>query len=541
MALRISKLPSSQIFKEGYKHLQGVDEAILRNIDATNELSQVVQTSFGPNGRNKLIVNHLEKLFVTSDAATIIRELDIIHPSAKLLVMASQAQEAEMGDGTNFVLLFAAELLKQAESLLKLGLHPSEIVVGYEVALKKAVELLKTLAIDQIDDLCDSIQVKKLILPVLMAKQYGHETVLSPLVVSAISHVMPKNPKEFNVDNIRVVKILGGSILDSKLVKGMVFGREPETDKKSMTEAKVAVYTCALEAPHTETKGTVLLHNAEELLGFSKGEEQQLETLLTNIAKNVNVVVIGSSVNDLALHFMNRLGVVVVKVPSKFDLRRLCRVTGAVALTKLDVPRPDEIGHCDIVETVEIGSDRCTVFRQNEEHTRTCTIVLRGSTQNFMDEVERAVDDAINTVKACTKEHRLVAGAGAAEIELAKLLQEHAATTVGLNQYAIQKFAESLELVPKLLADNSGLDVAEIISKLYAAHQSGQITMGIDIENGTLMDSPKAGIVDLLGTKIWAIRLATDAAVTVLRVDSIIMSKPAGGPQLKDNKNWDDD
>ncbi|KAJ1506795.1 T-complex protein 1 subunit theta [Coelomomyces lativittatus] len=540
MALRMSKLPSSQIFKEGYKHLQGVDEALLRNINAVCELSQVVQTSFGPNGRNKLIVNHLEKLFVTSDAATIIRELEVIHPAAKLLVMASQAQEAEMGDGTNFVLLFAAELLKKAEYLLKMGLHPSEIVVGYEVALKKALEVLPTLTTGHIKDLTHPDEVKKLILPVLAAKQYGYESFLAPLIVSAVSHVMPVNPKEFNVDSIRVVKILGGSLMDATVVKGMVFGREPETDLKSKRQATVAVYTCALEPPRTETKGTVLLHTADELLGFSKGEENELETLLTKIANKANVVVIGSSVNDLALHFMNRLGVVVVKVPSKFDLRRLCRVTGATALTKLDVPRSEEIGHCDVVETVEIGSDRCTVFRQDEQHTRTCTLVLRGSTHNAMDEMERAIDDAINTVKACTKDNGYVPGAGAAELELSIQLQHHASTTVGLNQYAIQKFAEALEVVPTCIAENSGLDASEVTSKLYAAHQAGQTSMGVNLEGG-ILDSLTHGIVDLVGTKAWAIRLASDAAITVLRIDQLIMSKPAGGPPVKENKNWDED
>ncbi|KNE59863.1 T-complex protein 1, theta subunit [Allomyces macrogynus ATCC 38327] len=486
MALRIPKLPSA--FKEGYKHLEGVDEAVLRNINATTELANIVKTSFGPNGRNKLIINHLEKLFVTSDAATIIKELEVVHPAAKLLVMASQAQEAEMGDATNLVTIFAGELLRKAEDLLRVGLHTSDIVAGYEVAYKKALELLETLAVGKIDDLAKADQLQKAIYPAVMSKQYGYEDVLAPLITQAVSAVMPKSAKDFSVDSVRVVKIMGGSVFDSAVIKGMVFGREGEGTVKRAEQAKVAIFTCPLDISQTETKGTVLIHNADEMLNFSKDEEKRLEDQLTEIAKTgVKVVVTGSGVGELALHFMNRLGIMVLKVLSKFDLRRLCRATGATALTRIGAPMAEELGFCDVVETVEVGSDRCTVFRQEKETSRTATIVLRGSTQNMLDDLERAVDDGVNTVKALTKNPAIVAGAGAAEIELARLLQSVAAKTPGLNQYAINKFAEALEVVPRTLAENAGLDATEIVSKIF------------------------------------------------------IMSKQAGGPKVKENKNWDED
>ncbi|KAJ3372328.1 T-complex protein 1 subunit theta [Allomyces arbusculus] len=546
MALRIPKLPSA--FKEGYKHLEGVDEAVLRNINATTELANIVKTSFGPNGRNKLIINHLEKLFVTSDAATIIKELEVVHPAAKLLVMASQAQEAEMGDATNLVTIFAGELLRKAEDLLRVGLHTSDIVAGYEVAYKKALELLETLAVGKIDDLTKADQLQKAIYPAVMSKQYGYEDVLAPLITQAVSAVMPKSAKDFSVDSVRVVKIMGGSVFDSAVIKGMVFGREAEGTVKRAEQAKVAIFTCPLDISQTETKGTVLIHNADEMLNFSKDEEKRLEEQLTEIAKTgVKVVVTGSGVGELALHFMNRLGIMVLKVLSKFDLRRLCRATGATALTRIGAPMAEELGFCDVVETVEVGSDRCTVFRQEKETSRTATIVLRGSTQNMLDDLERAVDDGVNTVKALTKNPAIVAGAGAAEIELARLLQSVAAKTPGLNQYAINKFAEALEVVPRTLAENAGLDATEIVSKMYAAHQAGKTTVGVNIESeggdadGGLTDAVSRGIVDLLGGKAWAIRLASDAALTVLRVDQIIMSKQAGGPKVKENKNWDED
>ncbi|KAI9139856.1 chaperonin Cpn60/TCP-1 family [Paraphysoderma sedebokerense] len=544
MALRIPKLPSSQLFKEGYKHLQGLDEAVLRNINAANELTQIVRSSFGPNGRKKLIINHLEKLFVSSDAATIIKELEVVHPAAKLLVMASQAQEQEMGDASNFVMILAGELLNKAEYLIRMGLHPSDVIAGYEIAAKKALQIIEELTVWELKNPNDEKELAKAVKTSVMSKEYGYEDIITQLVTSACLAVMPKQPRDFNVDSVRVVKILGGSIHDSQMVKGMVFGREPEGDHKRATKAKVAVFTCPLDITQTETKGTVLIHNAEEMLGFSKGEEKQIENQFTEIAKTgVKVVVTGSGIGDMAMHFLNRLGIVVVKVLSKFDLRRLCRVIGATPLARIGAPTAEELGYCEVVETVEIGSDRCTVFRQENELTKTATIVIRGGTQNFLDDLERALDDGVNTVKAAVRNGRFLAGAGAAEIELARRLTEVGEKTPGLNQYAIKKFAEALEVVPRTLAENAGMDSTEVLSKLYATHQQGKTTMGVNVEsedNGVL-DSAEKNILDSLNVKSWAIRVGSDAALTVLRVDQIIMSKQAGGPKVKENKNWDED
>ncbi|TPX56994.1 hypothetical protein SpCBS45565_g08302 [Spizellomyces sp. 'palustris'] len=544
MAMKIPKSGFTQLLKDGYKHMQGLDEAVFRNIAAIKELTQITRTSLGPNGRNKMVINHLEKLFVTNDAATIIRELEVIHPAAKLLVMASQQQEAEVGDGTNLVIVFAGELLQQAEYLLRMGLHPSDIIEGYRVASKKALEIIEGLAIDTVKDATSEAELTKVVQTAIASKQYGYEDLLAPLVVEAALTVMPKNPANFNVDSIRVVKILGGSIHDTKVVKGMVFGREPESVTTKATKAKVAIFTCPLDVALTETKGTVLIHNASEMLNFSKGEESKLEEVIKEIADaGVKVVVTGSGVGELALHFLNRYNLLVLKVLSKFDLRRLCRVTGATALTRLGAPMAEEMGYCEVVETVEIGSDRCTVFRQEEEATKTATIVIRGGTQNAIDDIERAIDDGVNVIKAVAKDNRLLAGAGAAEIEIARQLQSVAEKTAGLNQYSIKKFAEALEVIPRTLAENAGLDSTEVISKLYAAHAQGKAAAGVNIEsddNG-LIDAKEHGIFDAFAPKHHAIRMATHATLTVLSVDQIIMSKPAGGPKVKENKDWDED
>ncbi|KAL1703977.1 chaperonin Cpn60/TCP-1 family [Schizophyllum commune] len=560
MSLKVPKANNIELFKEGYKHLQGLDDAVLRNIQAVAELSDLVRTSFGPNGRNKLIINHLGRLFVTSDAATIIREIEVVHPAAKLLVMASQAQEAEMGDATNEVIIFAGELLKKAEQLLILGLHPSEIIKGYEMASVKAQEELEKLSVKTLPSPLTTSSLATALRPAIASKQYGVEDKLAALVAEACLAVMPPNSKNFNVDNVRVVKIMGSSLNNSTVVQGMVFGREPEGSVKKVENAKVAVYTSGVDISQTETKGTVLLKNANEMLNFTRGEEEQLEKIIKEIADaGVRVVVAGSTVGDLALHYLNRHNIAVLKVLSKFDLRRLCRVVGATPLARLGAPTAEEAGHADVFETKEIGGDRVTVVRQlgpgdpgfkpdgKGEPTRTATVLLRGATANRLDDLERAVDDGVNVLKALLKDGRLVPGAGASELELARRVDVYGAGIRGLAQHAVRRYAQALEAVPRALAENAmgGRAGNEVVSKLWAKHEAeGGEEWGVDVEaesDGTL-PAAQAGILDALAAKAWALRLATEAAVSVLSVDSIIMSKPAGGPKVPQQAgNWDED
>ena len=512
-----------------------------------------MQTSLGPYGRNKIVINHLQKMILTSDAATILRELDVVHPAAKLLVMASQQQEAEMGDATNLVIVLAGELLRKAEDLLRMGLKTSDIVAGYERAQKFALDTLEDLSVDKVEDIRSQEELSKAIRTVVASKQNGNEDFLADLVAEAVLAVLPKNPVNFNVDNIRVVKIMGGSLGQSRVVKGMVFGKEPDGTVKKAKKAKVGVFSCPIDTSQTETKGTVLLHNAKEMLDFTKGEETQLEAAIKELHDvGLRVVVAGTTVGDLALHYLNRYGILVIKVLSKFELRRICRVVGATPLARLGAPMPDEMGSVDVVETLEIGGDRVTVFRQENETTRTATIVLRGATQNHLDDVERAVDDGVNVVKAITKDPRLVPGAGSIEVQLGERLQAFGDKTPGLAQYAIKKYGEAFEVVPRTLAESAGLDATEVLSRLYAAaHKKDEWTHGVDIEVSTpfptgkpglteawqnddntgILDAKEEGILDLLVTKHWAIKLATEAARTVLSVDQIIVARQAGGPK----------
>ncbi|KAK7911265.1 T-complex protein 1 subunit theta [Apiospora marii] len=547
MSLNIPNAPNSGLFKGGYNNYDSEDGAVLRNIDACRAIASTVQTSLGPYGRNKIVINHLQKMILTSDAATILKELDVVHPAAKLLVMASQQQEAEMGDATNLVIVLAGELLKKAEDLLRMGLKTADIVTGYERAQNFALEALEELVVDKVDDIRNQEELSKAIRTVVASKQNGHEDFLADLVAEAILAVLPKNPAGFSVDNIRVVKIMGGSLEQSKVVKGMVFPKAPDGSVKKAQKAKVGVYSCPLDLSQTETKGTVLLHNAKEMMDFTKGEEEQIDTAIKELYDaGIRVVIAGSTVGELAMHYLDRYGILVIKILSKFELRRICRVVGATPLARLGVPMPDEMGSVDIVETLEIGGDRVTVFRQENDVTRTATLVLRGATQNHLEDVERAVDDGVNVVKAITKDPRLVPGAGAAETQLVERIQAFGDKTSGLPQYSIRKFGEAFEVVPRTIAESAGLDATETLSRLYTAHhKKDDWKTGVDVENndgsGTL-DAQKEGILDLMITKAWAIKLATEAARTVLSVDQIIVARQAGGPKPPGpNPNWDED
>ena len=287
-------------------------------------------------------------------------------------------------------------------------------------------------------------ELSKALRTVIASKQNGTEDLLAGMVAEAVLVTLPKNPANFNVDNIRIVKIMGGSIDQSRVIRGMVFARQPDGTVKKASKAKVGVFSCPIDISQTETKGTVLLKNAKEMLDFTKGEENQLEGIIKELYDSgLRVVVAGATVGELALHYLNRFGIFIIKILSKFELRRLCRVVGATPLARLGAPMPDEMGTVDVVETVEIGGDRVTVFRQESETTRTATLVLRGATQNHLDDVERAVDDGISVFKAITRDPRLVPGAGATEMQLIERITAFGERTAGLMQYSIKAYGQA--------------------------------------------------------------------------------------------------
>ncbi|XP_023934123.2 T-complex protein 1 subunit theta [Bicyclus anynana] len=544
MALHIPKAPGvPQMLKEGARMFSGLEEAVYRNINACKQFAQSVRSAYGPNGMNKMIINHIDKQFVTSDAGTIIRELDVEHPAAKLMVLASQMQDAEVGDGTNFVIVLSGALLEAADELLRLGVTTSEIAEGYEKALDKCLELLPGLVCHEIKDPKNVEAVIRGIKPSIMSKQYGNEDFITSLVARAAVAILP-DKTTFNVDNVRICKILGAGLLQSEVLSGMVFKREVEGDVSSALKAKVAIYSCPVDITQTETKGTVLIKTADELLNFSKGEESLLEKQIKEISDTgVKVIVAGAKFGDMALHFLNKYGIMGVRLNSKFDLRRLAKTVNGVVLPRLTTPTAQELGYCDAVRVEEVGDTRVVVFNMESKESRISTVVIRGSTENYMDDIERAIDDGVNTFKGIARDGRFVAGAGATEIELAQQLMQYADTLPGLEQYAVRKFAVALESIPRALADNSGANATEVINNIYKAHRENNKYAGFDIdsENNGVCDVNEKGILDLYVLKYWGLKYAVGAATTILKVDQIIMAKRAGGPKPKAKASSDDE
>ncbi|KAL0276289.1 UNVERIFIED_CONTAM: hypothetical protein PYX00_003888 [Menopon gallinae] len=543
MALHVPKPPGvMQMLKDGARYFQGLEESVFRNISACKEFAQTVRTAYGPNGMNKMVINHIQKLFVTNDAATIMKELDVEHPAAKLMILASEMQEREIGDGTNFVIIFCGALLEAAEDLLRMGLTPSEIAEGYELALEKTLEILPSLACYEIKNINDENDISKGIKTSIMSKQYGEEDFLSKLVAKACLPIM-EDKKALNVDSVRVCKILGSGLSASQIIKGMVFKNVVQGDVVKKENAKVAVYTCPIGVPQLETKGTVLIKSAQELQDFSRGEEVLLENQIKAIADaGVDVIVSGAKYGDMAIHYLNKYKIMAVSLTSKFNVRRLCKSVGATALPRMTPPTKEELGHADCVFVDELGDTSVIVFKVEEYKSKITTIVVRGSTENYMDDIERAIDDGVNTCKAITRDGKFVPGAGATEIELARQISSFADTRPGLDQFSIKRFAMALEIFPKTLAENSGINANETVSKLYTAHEDGKKTYGfvIDGEDG-VKDTTEKEIYDLYLTKYWGFKYAVNAACTILRVDQIIMAKRAGGPKTKQPGGSDDE
>eukprot|EP01064_Diplonema_japonicum_P023267 TRINITY_DN33705_c0_g1_i1.p1 TRINITY_DN33705_c0_g1~~TRINITY_DN33705_c0_g1_i1.p1 ORF type:complete len:554 (+),score=129.84 TRINITY_DN33705_c0_g1_i1:50-1663(+) len=515
------------------------DDPLLKNIEACKELAKVTKSSYGPFGLNKMVINHLGKLFVTHDAAVILRELEVQHPAANLLVMASKAMEEEVGDGSNFTIMLAGELLAEAESLKKKGLKPAEIIRGYTVASKKCIELLKEQVTGKLQDHRNVDEVVSCIKSSIASKQYGNEDLLAPLIARACVNAADKNPRNFSVDNVRTMKIRGGALEDSEFIRGFCIQRGTEGLIKEVKNAKIAVYNCAVDASATETKGNVLLESADELLNFSKSEEERLEKSVKAVADSgITVIVSNSNYSDLALHFVERYGMMAIKVASKFEMKRMCLAVGAKQLVKLEPPSAEDTGNCDEIKVRELGETKVLSFIQDSDDSKLSTIVVRGATEQMLDDVERAIDDGINTYKALGRDPNLLAGAGAVDIELYNGLNKYADETPGIDQYSIRCFGNAFEVGPRTLAEVAGHNSTEVLPNLVAKHAAGEKDAGIDVESGDIVATP---IRDAYLTRFWSISLATDAVLNVLRVDQIIMSKPAGGPRPPKGGARDDD
>lgn len=530
------------LLKEGYRHYAGLEEAILRNIGACKEISLLTRTSYGPNGMKKMVVNHIDRLFITNDTSTIMREVEVQHPAAKIVAMASKMQKEDFGDCTNYVITLAGELLSQAETLIKSGLHPSAIISGYQIALAEVLRHLEEAVAFRLENIKDERKVRLVLESALAPKLPNNYRFFAQLLTQACLSILQDSAPRFTADNIRFIKILGGNLEYSTVVNGFLIARAPENSEKAFIEkAKVAVYNCPFDPQGGETKGTVLITKAEDLVNYNSTEEDLVESMVKSIVETgVNVVVVGGSIAELCLHYLSKYGLFVLKVQSKFELARLCKCINAVAIPKLAAPLPEEIGYCDAVRVKEIGSTKVTVFEKSLVANKLMTVVLRGATNSIMEDVERALENGISVFKQALSDNRYVNGASAIECFLLNKLEAHSGTLTGLEQYSCAGFGQAFEIFPRILLENAGLNANESLPKVIALNQEAPCH-GVDVFQGRIEPSEELAVYDNLACKLNAIKLAAHAALTILRIDQIIVAKPAGGPKPKDNKGWDND
>ena len=547
----------SGMLKEGTRHMQEYGDdgsVVMRNIDACLQLSrQMLTSSLGPQGRCKLVVNHLQKIIVTADCAAILKEVQIQHPAASLLSMTVQKQKTECGDATNFCLSFAGELLWQTALLIqKMTWQQTapEIIAGFQHSLKLCLEEFfpQTVAVT-IADMDKKENLMKIITPVWQSKQYGTETSMASLVADACMLVYPEGSKgSFPAASIRTVPILGAGVQQSVLIEGYVATRGLQSVKKSASNCKIAVFASGIEASSTEAKGTVVMKTAEDLMTYNKSEELKMQEIIQGLSDaGIQVVVSGGAVSDMAMHFIDKYNLVCLRVSSKWELRRLCQAVGATALVRLGTPMPEEMGFAETVKQQELGDRTVTVFANSTGESKLATIVLRAFTRTLLADLERAVDDGVQVIAQAVKDcnrngvARLCYGGGCSEMALSVRLQQAAQKVPGLQQYAMQAFAQALWVVPRTLAENAGHKATITLAHLQAAHSTsvsdgsdGAICdVGIDIEEDSangVCGMAEGGVLDLVATKQSALRLAVDTVTTILKIDQIIMSKQAGGP-----------
>ena len=512
------------ILKEGTSRTVGKD-AQRMNILAARIIAEAVKSTLGPKGMDKMLVDSLGDVVVTNDGVTILKEMEVEHPAAKMMVEIAKTQEDEVGDGTTTAVVIAGELLKRAEELLDQEIHPSIISKGYRVASEKAKEILEEIATSI--DIEDEEVLKKIAMTAMTGK--GAEKAkeyLAGLVVNAVRAIAEREDGKVIVDPdyIKIEKKQGGGIEDTELVRGVVVDKErvhPGMPRK-VEDAKIALLNCALEIEKTETDAKIHITAPEQLKAFLEEEEKMLREMVDKIkASGANVVFCQKGIDDLAQHYLAKEGIFAVRRVKKSDMEKLARATGARIVTNVQDLTGGDLGNAGLVEELKIGDDEM-VFVRDCKDPKAVTILVRGGTEHIVDEVERALEDAIGVVCAALENGKAVAGGGAPEIEVANKLRDYAKSVGGREQLAIEAFATSLEIIPRALAENAGLDPIDVLVDLRAKHEKDGVNFGIDVYDGKVKDMYAEGVIEPLKVKTQAIASASEVATMILRIDDVI-------------------
>ncbi len=512
------------IMPEDAKRMMGKD-AQRTNIMAAKMVAETVRTTLGPKGMDKMLVDSLGSVIVTNDGVTILEEMQIEHPSAKMIVEVAKTQEDEVGDGTTTAVVLAGELLKNAERLLDQEIHPTVITRGYRIAADKALQILNTIA-ERIDEK-DEDTLRKIAITAMTGKgaEFAKEK-LAAISVKAVKQVMDKIDGEivFDIENIKLEKKTGASVDDTEFVNGIILDKEKVHSNmpRIIKNAKIALIDSALEVKSSETDAKIQITDPNQMQAFIDMEEKMLSGMVEKIVKiGATVVICQKGIDELAQHFLMKKGIFAIRRVKKSDIEKLVRATGASIITNLSDMSPTDLGFAGIVEEKKIGDEMMTYIKDCK-NPKAITILVRGGTEHVADEIKRAIEDAIDDVAAALKNGKVVAGAGAPEMELARNLNHFAQTLSGREQLAVQAFANAMEIIPRTLAENAGLDPIDILTELKAAHEKGKKWGGVNVFTGKVMDAWKEGVIEPLKIKTQAISSASEAAIMILRIDDII-------------------
>jgi len=520
------------ILKEGTKREKGKG-AQFNNISAARAIAEAVRSTLGPRGMDKMLVDSMGDVVITNDGVTILKEIDVEHPAAKMLVEVAKTQDEECGDGTTTAVILAGELLKKAEALIEQNVHPTVISGGYRLAAQKAREIMDSVAISTSPG--DTEMLLDIARTAMISKSVAaSRDLLADVAVKAVSAVAEKRGDGtmfVDDDNIQIVKKQGGSMDDTKMIAGIIVDKEavhPGMAKK-VEDAKIALVDSALEVKKTEIDAKIEITDPSQLHAFLDEEENMLKKMVQIVKKSgANVLFCQKGIDDLAQHYLAKENVYAVRRVKKSDMEKLAKATGANLVTKLDDLNKDDLGVAKLVEEKKIAEDRMT-FVTGCKNPKAVSILIRGGTEHVVDEIDRSLNDAISVVSVAVEDGKVVTGGGSTAMELAMRLREYAASVGGREQIAIDAFASAMEVVPTALSENAGLDPIDVLIELRSAHKAGKKYAGINVFTGKVVDMKKEKVLEPIRVGRQAVSSATDAAVMILRIDDVIASKGGAG------------
>jgi len=519
------------ILPEGALRTTGRD-AQKNNIMAAKAVAETIKTTLGPRGMDKMLVDDLGDIVITNDGATIVDEMNIEHPAAKMVVEVAKTQDEEVGDGTTTAVILTGELLANAEKLMEKGIHSSIIAKGYRMAAAKAQEIL--------EDIGKKVSIKdeKLLMEIAKTAMTGKgaeasKEVIARLSMEAIKQIAEEEDGKISVDmdNVKVEKKEGGSSADSELIQGVIIDKERVHSgmPKKVENAKIALLDVAIEIKETETDAKIQITDPNQLQAFISQEENLLREMVETIAKTgANAVFCQKGIDDLAQHFLSKKGIFAVRRVKKSDMEKLSKATGGTIVTNIKDLTSKDLGYAKTIEEKKISGDEMT-FVSGCKNPKSVSLLIRGGTEHVVEEVERAVKDALGGIAAAVEVGLVVPGGGAPEIELARRLREYADTVGGREQLAIGAFADAVELIPRTLAESAGLDAIDTLVELRAEHEKGKIDTGVLVLDGKIGDMWKKGVIEPLKIKTQAVKSASEATEMILRIDDVISSTKKSG------------